>query len=65
MLVLNRHKEQSIVIGGDIEVKICDIRGDIVTLGIEAPKHISVHRKEIQDAINRETKVLAGIGSES
>jgi carbon storage regulator len=53
MLVLSRFKEESIVIGGEIEVKIVDVRGDKVRLGINAPKNISVHRKEVQDAINR------------
>jgi carbon storage regulator len=61
MLVLSRGKEESIVIDGEIEVKIVDVRGDKVRLGIDAPKHISVHRKEVQDAINREKKINEGL----
>ena len=59
MLVVSRNKEESIIIGGNIEVVIVDIRGEKVRLGITAPKDISVHRKEIQEAIDRE-KNLSG-----
>jgi len=54
MLVLSRKKNESIVIGDDIEVVIVDIRGDKVRLGIEAPAHVPVHRKEVYEAIQRE-----------
>jgi len=54
MLVLSRAKEESIVIDDKIVIKIIDVRGDKVRLGIDAPKAMPVHRKEIQDAINRE-----------
>lgn len=54
MLVLSRHKNESIVINGNVTVTIIDIRGDKVRLGIDAPDEIPVHRKEIQDAIDRE-----------
>ena len=54
MLVLSRQKDESIIIGDDIEITIVDVRGDKVRLGINAPRTISVHRKEIYDAIQRE-----------
>lgn len=54
MLVLSRQKDESIVIGDDVEITIVDVRGDKVRLGITAPKHIPVHRREIYDAIQRE-----------
>ena len=54
MLVLSRQKDESIMIGDEVEVIIVDIRGDKVRLGITAPKHIPVHRREIYDAIQRE-----------
>lgn len=54
MLVLSRHRDESIIIGDDIIVTIVDIRGDKVRLGIQAPSHIPVHRQEIYDAIQRE-----------
>jgi len=54
MLVLSRHRDESIIIGDDIVVTIVDIRGDKVRLGIQAPAHVTVHRQEIYDAIQRE-----------
>ena len=54
MLVLSRQKDESIMIGDDIEITIVDVRGDKVRLGISAPRKVSVHRKEIYEAIQRE-----------
>lgn len=54
MLVLSRQRDESIIIGDDIEIIIVDVRGDKVRLGINAPREVSVHRKEIYDAIQRE-----------
>lgn len=54
MLVLSRAKSESIMIGDSVEVKVVDIRGSRVRLGITAPKGISVHRREIFEAICRE-----------
>lgn len=51
MLVLSRRKNESIVIDGQIVVRVVDIRGDKVRLGIEAPRDVAVHRQEIWDAI--------------
>ena len=51
MLVLSRKKNESIVINDTITLVVVEIRGDKVRLGIEAPKDVSVHRKEIHDAI--------------
>ncbi len=54
MLVLSRRKDESIMIGDDVEITIVDIRGDKVRLGITAPRNISVHRREVYEAIQRE-----------
>ena len=54
MLVLSRQKNEAIMIGDNIEIVVVDIRGDRVRLGISAPQHITVHRKEIYEAIKRE-----------
>ena len=54
MLVLSRQKDESIIIGDNIEITIVDVRGDKVRLGISAPREISVHRKEVYEAIQRE-----------
>lgn len=51
MLVLSRKKGESIVIGDDIVLTIVEVRGDKIRLGIEAPREVPVHRKEIRDAI--------------
>lgn len=51
MLVLSRKKNESIVINDNISIVVVEIRGDKVRLGIEAPKDVPVHRKEIYDAI--------------
>ena len=54
MLVLSRQKDESIMIGDEVEITIVDVRGDKVRLGIDAPRSIAVHRKEIYEAIQRE-----------
>ncbi len=54
MLVLSRQRDQSIMIGDDIEITIVDVRGDKVRIGINAPREVSVHRKEVYEAIQRE-----------
>jgi carbon storage regulator len=53
MLVLSRKKNESIVINNDITVVVVEIRGDKVRLGVEAPKEVPVHRREVYDAIKR------------
>jgi carbon storage regulator len=60
MLVLSRQRDESIMIGDDVEITIVDVRGDKVRLGITAPKSIPVHRREIYDAIQREKAEKAG-----
>ena len=59
MLVLSRQKDESIMIGDEVEITIVDVRGDKVRLGINAPRIIAVHRSEIYDAIQREKAAKA------
>lgn len=54
MLVLSRQRDETIIIGDAIEITVVDIRGDKVRIGINAPKHVQVHRKEVHEAIRRE-----------
>lgn len=54
MLVLTRKLKQSIMIGDDIELTILAIEGEQVKLGINAPKNVDIHRKEIYIAIQNE-----------
>ena len=66
MLVLSRQRDETIVIGDNIEITIVDIRGDKVRLGINAPAHIPVHRKEIYQAMKKrheEDSKAAGVES--
>ena len=51
MLVLTRKLDESIIIGEKIEIKVLEVRGDQVRLGIVAPREISVHRKELYEKI--------------
>ncbi|MFN7892532.1 MAG: carbon storage regulator CsrA, partial [Pirellula sp.] len=61
MLVLSRHRDESIMIGDDVVITIVDIRGDKVRLGIEAPNDIPVHRQEVYEAIKRENRKASHI----
>jgi len=54
MLVLSRQKDESIMIGDNVEITIVDVRGDKVRLGISAPNDIPVHRREVYEAIQKE-----------
>lgn len=53
MLVLSRKKNESIVIRDDIVITVVEIRRDKVRIGIEAPKEVTVHRREVYDAIKK------------
>jgi len=59
MLVLSRQRDETVMIGDDIEITIVDVRGEKVRLGIRAPKDVAVHRKEVYDAIRRENQSAA------
>lgn len=53
MLVLSRHRDETIVIGDNVRVTVVDIRGDKVRLGIDAPDDVTVHRQEVYEKIQR------------
>ena len=59
MLVLSRQRDESIIIDDNIEITVVDVRGEKVRLGITAPAHIAVHRKEVYEAIKKEKEAAA------
>ena len=59
MLILTRKKDESIVIGNDIVIKVVDIEEGRVRLGISAPGDVSIHRHEVYDAIQKENREAA------
>lgn len=66
MLVLTRKKNESLMIGGDIEIVVVEIQGDQVRIGINAPRSVPVHRKEVFDEIIEANRAasLPGAGVE-
>lgn len=64
MLVLSRQRDETIMIGDEIEITVVDIRGDKVRLGITAPTSIAVHRKEVYEAIRRENEHAARLNGD-
>jgi carbon storage regulator len=54
MLVLSRKKNETIVIGSSVSITVLEVRGDKVRLGILAPKEVTVDRKEVHDAKERQ-----------
>ena len=59
MLVLSCKRDESIMIGDDIEITVVDIKGKQIKLGVTAPKTVSIHRKEVYEAIQQENKAAA------
>lgn len=64
MLVLSRQRDETIMIGDEVEITVVDIRGDKVRLGIKAPRHIPVHRKEVYDAIREQAQLFRSSSKE-
>ncbi|MDD5092676.1 MAG: carbon storage regulator CsrA [Candidatus Wallbacteria bacterium] len=59
MLVLTRKRNQSIMIGDEIEIVIVDVKNEQVKIGIKAPRNVTVHRKEIYEEIQEENRLAA------
>ena len=63
MLALTRKKGESLVLGNNIQVKVLDIKGDQVKLGVEAPKDVSIYREEIYLQIQKENQAVMDVKS--
>lgn len=63
MLVLTRKKDQTIVINDNIEITVLDIQGEQVRIGINAPRSVAIHRKEVFLEIQEENRKAAVIGN--
>lgn len=59
MLVLSRKKNESIMIGDAIEIKVIAVEGDVVRIGIEAPRNVEVYRREVYMAIKEENELAS------
>ncbi len=59
MLVLSRRAGESVVIGDDVTISVLDVRGDIVRIGIDAPRSIAVHRAELLEQLEQTNKEAA------
>ena len=64
MLVLSRTRDETIMIGDEVEITVVDIRGEKVRLGVNAPICVAVHRKEVYEAIRRENHQAAQLRPE-
>ena len=58
MLVLSRAKDESLMIGDDIEITVVDIRGRQVRLGINTPAHVPVYRKEVYEVVKAKREAV-------
>lgn len=64
MLVLARRTDEEVIIGEDISVKVVEIRGNVVRLGFNAPADVTIHRREVYEAIAKANEAAAGISAE-
>ena len=61
MLILTRRVGETVMIGDDVTITVLGVKGNQVRVGINAPKHVAVHREEIYERIKREQQ---GVGSD-
>ena len=59
MLVLTRHPGESVMVGDDVVITVLEVRGDVVRVGIDAPRTIRVHREEVYRELQRANREAA------
>lgn len=64
MLVLSRRAGESVVIGDDVVVTVLEVRGDVVRVGIDAPRHVRVHRQEVYRELQAANEAAARASSD-
>lgn len=65
MLILTRRIGESIIVGDDVTITVLGVKGNQIRLGVNAPKHVSVHREEIYQRIKQEQRTSTGPVEES
>jgi carbon storage regulator len=64
VLVLSRRAGESVVIADDVVVTVLEVRGDVIRLGIDAPRHVRVHREEVYRVVQRANQAAAAAAGE-
>lgn len=59
MLVLTRRIGESLVIGDDVIIRVLDVKGDVVRIGVDAPRHVQIHRQEVYEAVKAANRAAA------
>ncbi len=59
MLVLTRRIGESLVIGDDVVIRVLDVKGDVVRIGVDAPRHVQIHRQEVYEAVKAANQAAA------
>jgi len=64
MLVLTRRIGESLVIGDDVVIRVLDVKGDVVRVGVDAPRHVQIHRQEVYEAVKAANQAAAAASEE-
>ena len=59
MLVLTRRIGESLVVGDDVVIRVLDVKGDVVRIGVDAPRHVQIHRQEVYEAVKAANQAAA------
>jgi len=64
MLVLTRRIGESLVIGDDVVIRVLDVKGDVVRVGVDAPRHVQIHRQEVYEAVKAANQAATAASEE-